>query len=158
MMKNKIQNTEIIEQTLNDLLIKCNDAKEGFLKAAGLVNDLHLRDLLVNKADQRLQFASDIENEILAMGAKVNSTTSILSSVHRVWMEIQSTFSSDARAIISECLRGEYAAIKDYSDASVTEGLPGSTRAMIMRQREAVRKSIGELRQWHAQVQEEVTA
>jgi uncharacterized protein (TIGR02284 family) len=157
MMKSKIQNKEIIEDTLNDLLIKCNDAKEGFLKAAGLVNDLHLRDLLVGKADERLQFASDIENEMLAVGAKVNSSTSILSSVHRVWMEIQSTFSSDARAILSECLRGEYAAMEDYSNASVAEGLPGSTRAMIMRQREAVRRSIGELRQWHAQIQEEAT-
>lgn len=157
-MKIEQLDTELIEQTLNDLLIKCNDAKEGFIKAAALVNDLHLENILINKAEQRLQFASDIENEILAAGANVNSSTSILSSVHRVWMEIQSAFSSDARAIISECLRGEYAAMEDYSDASVVEGLPGSTRAMILRQREAVRKSIGELRRWHAQVQEEVTA
>lgn len=157
-MKNEMRDKETMVQTLNELLLKCNDAKEGFIKAAGLVEDPQLKDLLMNKADQRVGFASDIENEILAMRASVDSTTSIISSIHRVWMEIQSTFNSDARAIISECLRGEYASLEDYNNASVTKGLPGTTRAMILRQREAIRKSIGELRRWYAQVQEEVMA
>lgn len=157
-MKNEMRDIETIEQTLNELLMKCNDAKEGFIKAAGLVEDPQLKELLMNKADQRIHFASDIENEMLAIGSSINSTTSIISSVHRVWMEIQSTFNSDARAIISECLRGEYASLEDYSNASVVEGLPGTTRAMILRQREAIRKSIGELRRWYAQIQEEVVA
>ncbi len=157
-MKNEIREREIIEQTLNELLVKCNDAKEGFIKAAGLVDDPELKDLLMNRANQRIQFASDIENEILAYRASVDSSTSIISSFHRVWMEIQSTFNSDARAIISECLRGEYASLEDYGNASIVDGLPGTTRAMVLRQKEAVRKSIGELRRWYAQIQEEAMA
>lgn len=157
-MRDEMIERELIEQTLNELLVKCNDAKEGFIKAAGLVDDPELKDFLMDRARRRIVFASDMENEILAVGANVNSSTSIISSLHRVWMEIQSTFSSDARAILSECLRGEYSSLEDYSKASIVEGLPGTTRAMILRQKESIRKSIGELKRWYAVVDEAVTA
>jgi len=149
---------EQIENTLNELLIKCNDAKEGFIKAAGMVEDEGLKNFLMNKSEERIEFATDIENEIIGAGGEVNSTSSILSSIHRVWMEIQNTFTSDAKVVLAECLRGEYAAKDDYSQASVAKGLPGSTRAMILRQREAIKKTIGELKRWYAVMYEDATA
>jgi uncharacterized protein (TIGR02284 family) len=156
-MEKEIKDKKVIESTLNELLIKCNDAKEGFIKASGLVDDEELKALLLKKSKQRIRFACDIENEMLAIGLDINSSTSILSSFHRVWMELQHTFGTDARAIISECLRGEYASLEDYSSATIVEGLPASTRALIIRQREGIKKTVRKLRRCYATVQEEIS-
>ncbi len=157
-MEKLIENKDVIEETLNGLLLNCNDAKEGYLKAAGMVENEKLKDFFAEKSEERIKFALDLENEILAVGGKVHSTTSIVSSIHRVWMEIQSAFTSDERGILSECLRGEYAALDDFNHATVVKGLPGSTRALIMRQREGIKRTVSELKRWYATVHEKTTA
>ncbi len=155
-MRKLVRYKDQIEETLNEILLKCNDAKEGYLKAAGMVENQKLKDFLTAKAEERIKLAIELENEILAAGGKVHSTTSIASSIHRVWMEIQNAFTPDARGVLAECLRGENAALDDYSQASIVEGLPGSTRALILRQKEGIRSTIAELNQWHERFQNEM--
>jgi len=140
---------QAIYTLLDDLMTKDRDATEGYLKAAENIKERSAREMLLRYSNQRGRFVAGLKEEINRLGGEFADRTSFLSSMHRVWMDIQGTISGkDPQTILSECLRGEEAALKDYQEASENKFLPKKTKELIQNHIEKIESSIKELNDW----------
>ena len=139
-----IVNEKVIE-TLNNLIETCEDGREGFTTAAEGIGKDELKALFKGYAEQRAHFAAELQAEVLRLGGDPEDEGSASAALHRGWMNLKSALTGeDDAAIISECERGEDAAVKNYQEA-LAESLPADVRAAIERQ-------FGQVREAHERV------
>lgn len=120
--------------TLNDLIQTCKDGENGFTEAAQGVNSTDMKDLFVRYAQQRSQFAAELQDEVRKLGGDPETAGSMSASLHRGWIDIKSVVTGqDEAAILSECERGEDVAVRAYQNA-LKEALPSDANAVIERQ------------------------
>jgi uncharacterized protein (TIGR02284 family) len=120
--------------TLNTLIQACRDGEHGFRTAAQHVETPELRQLFAAYADQRRDFAAELEAEVRRLGGEPSGSGSVLGSLHRGWMGVRSTVRPVGDdAIVAECLRGEEAARKAYESA-VAGDVAAAVRLLIQRQ------------------------
>jgi uncharacterized protein (TIGR02284 family) len=120
--------------TLNDLIETCRDGQEGFRTAAEGVKSAELRELFHGYARQRAGFRGELQDEVRRLGGDPEQTGSLVASLHRGWMGLRAALEgADDRAVVSECERGEAAALATYRSALGTD-MPASVRAMVERQ------------------------
>lgn len=121
--------------TLNNLIETCKDGENGFRTAAEGVQNSQLKTLFHTYAQQRAQFAAELQQEVRRLGGDPEKTGSVAASLHRGWIDIKSAITGkDDAAIISECERGEDSAVSNYQDALKSDGLPNALRELIERQ------------------------
>src|SRR5918912_418890 len=115
-------NEEVIS-TLNGLIQTCRDGQEGFEAAADGVKNGELKELFREYARQRAGFVGDSADSGTLGG-----------SLHRGWMDIRAAVSGgDDAGIITECERGEDAAVQNYS-AALGRDMPAGVRPVVERQ------------------------
>jgi uncharacterized protein (TIGR02284 family) len=132
--------------TLNNLIETCKDGEDGFRTAADGVKNGELKTLFNLYAQQRAQFAAELQTEVRSFGGDPENTGSIAASLHRGWINIKSTVTGeDEDAVISECERGEDSAVKNYQEA-MEEDLPANLRSIIERQFTQVKESHDRIR------------
>ena len=133
--------------TLNNLIETCKDGQNGFQTAADGVKQSDLKTLFQAYAQQRAQFASELQNEVRRLGGDPEKTGSLAASLHRGWIDIKSAVTGeDEGAVISECERGEDSAVRNYKDALADENLPGDVRSIIERQFTQVKEAHDRIR------------
>jgi len=104
--------------TLNGLIETCKDGQEGFKEAAEGVERSDLKSLFYEFAQQRAQFAGELQTLVKSLGGDPESAGSIAGSLHRGWINIKSAVTGrDEEAILNECERGEDAAKDAYKKA-----------------------------------------
>ncbi len=128
------QNKEVIS-TLNSVIETLKDGQEGFRQASEAVKDSQLKSLFNELSLQRSKFAGELQNHIVQMGdSEPETTSSTAGALHRAWINMKSAISSrDDHAILSECERGEDAAVAEYKKAMEAE-LPSPARDILSRQ------------------------
>lgn len=104
-----IKNTTMREETvdkLKDLAQVNRDSEQGFCKAAELVgDDNRLAQLFKDLETQRQTFANDLERHI--PDAR-ETDGSFAGKMHRWWMDLRETLTSDQRYnVLAEAERGE---------------------------------------------------
>lgn len=115
--KSKLSNDEVIS-TLNGLIETCKDGQEGFKTAAEGVERSDLKSLFYEFAQQRSQFAGELQALVQTLGGDPENSGSFSGSIHRGWMNIKSAVTGkDENAILNECERGEDSAKAAYKDA-----------------------------------------
>lgn len=120
--------------TLNNLIQTCKDGENGFTEAAQGVESTDLKDLFVRYAQQRSQFAAELQDEVRKLGGDPETSGSVAASLHRGWIDIKSVVTGkDEAAILSECERGEDVAVESYQNA-LKEALPSDVNSIIERQ------------------------
>jgi uncharacterized protein (TIGR02284 family) len=120
--------------TLNDLIQTCKDGEHGYQSAALLVDDLNLRHLFQSYAQQRAEFAAELQLEVQRLGSDPVESGRASAALHRAWMDIKERVAGgDEGSIISECERGEDLAIRQYQN-TLDVGLPGDLRSIVERQ------------------------
>ena len=135
-------NEEVIS-TLNGLIETCRDGQEGFRTAAGGVRGAELRELFHDYSRQRASFAGELQDEVRRLGGDPERTGSLAASLHRGWMGLRAAVEGDDdRAIVSECERGEDAALAGYRVA-LGRDMPASVRSIVERQFAEVKKAHG---------------
>ena len=131
-------NEEVVS-TLNDLIETCRDAEEGFSTAAEGVKDEELRALLLEHSRQRAGFAGDLQTEVRRLGGEPVTEGSVAGAVHRGWLGIRAAVTgADEDSVLSECERGEDAAIANYR-AALNADMPAGVRALVERQFAVIR-------------------
>ena len=129
---------EILDQ-LNKLLTRNHDAEKGYQVAADSVKDNELKTLFLAQSRQRGEFAQEIEREIRALGGEPDNGTSLASDLHRAWINIKSTISSnDDKATVQECHRGDQEAVDNYNAVLQETDLVASTRELLLRQKQSI--------------------
>jgi uncharacterized protein (TIGR02284 family) len=127
--------------TLNDLLENSRDGELGFKEAAEHSRTTALKAVLARRAAICRAAAEELQAEIARLGGKADERGTVSGAAHRVWLNIRSLFggASDA-AILSECERGEDAAVARYRKA-LKQNLPTDTHALVLRQFEGAQRN-----------------
>ena len=140
-----IDNDDVIS-TLNNLIETCKDGQQGFQKAAEVVKNSELKTLFHTYAQQRAQFASELQTEVRRLGGDPEQTGSVAASIHRGWINIKSAvMGADEGAVVSEAERGEDAAVRNYQDALRGE-MPSVIRELVERQELQVKEAHDRIR------------
>lgn len=127
--------SEQVGNKLNGLLERTYDAEKGFHNAAENTNNASLKQYFTKKAEQRKSFGHDLKNEIRSFGQEVDKGGSVEGTLHRTWMDLKSTFSSnDEEAMLEEAITGEKKAIDDYKEAINENDIPSSTKNLLEQQ------------------------
>ena len=114
-----------------------------------VVDNTNLKTYFKSKAAEREKFTDELKREIISFGEKPIDSGSITGDMHRTWMNIKSALSSnDEEAILEEVQRGEEASLEDYNEILEETSLPESTKAMITRQRNAIKNSVNNAKRY----------
>ncbi|MDT7689169.1 MAG: hypothetical protein QOE46_1928 [Acidobacteriota bacterium] len=139
-------NNEGVISTLNNLIETCRDGQDGFKTAAEGVQNAELKRLFYFYSQQRAQFVGELQDEVRRIGGEAEDSGSVTASLHRGWMNIKSAVTGqDDNAIISECERGEDAAVSNYREALGTD-MPANARSVVERQFGEVKKAHDRIR------------
>ena len=131
--------------TLNELIETCKDGEQGFQSAAQLVDDLNLRRLFESYAQQRAEFAAELQIEVRRLAADPVEGEQSAETLHRGWVGSKAEISGrDEGAIILECERSDDKVVRQYQEA-LEAGLPSHLHMIVERQ-------FLEIRQAHDQV------
>jgi uncharacterized protein (TIGR02284 family) len=137
---------EDVISTLNNLIETCKDGQEGFQSAAEGVKNTQYKQLFNEYATQRGQFIGELQGEVRRLGGDPEKAGSVAGALHRGWINIKSLVTGeDEGAILSECERGEDAAVKAYEEA-LKEGLPAEVAPIVERQYHLVRQAHDRIR------------
>jgi len=132
--------------TLNELVQTAIDGENGFRAAAESVEDSNLRHLFESYAQQRAEFAAELQLEVRRLAQDPVDTGHAAAALHRSWMDIKAGLTGrDEASVIAECERGEDAAISSYQKALDSE-LPDDLRMIVQRQFVEVQEAHGHIR------------
>ncbi|WP_026754744.1 PA2169 family four-helix-bundle protein [Sediminibacter sp. Hel_I_10] len=135
--------SEEISNKLNTLLTKNYDAQRGYANAIDNVESDMLKMYFKRRSSEREVFADELKKEILQYGEEPKDSGSIKAAVHRNWMSLKSTFSSNnEESVLEEAIRGEEASLEDYNDLLKERNMPPSIDSLLLRQKNAIQSAI----------------
>jgi len=136
--------TEKISNQLNELLVKNYDAEKGYLNAIDNVESKNLKMFFKRRASERSEFAKDLRTEILMYGEIPEDSGSFKGVMHRNWMTLKSTFTSNnEESILEEALRGEKASLEEYNEIINSDMIfPPSIDSLLSKQKNAIQSAI----------------
>lgn len=135
-----------VRSTLNDLIETCKDGEQGFREAADALQDSHIRSLFREFAQQRAQYARQLQQWVTNLGGEAETGGSIAGSAHRGWINLKAAITGHSdSAVVSEAERGEDTARKAYEDA-LNEDLPADIRSIVQRQYDGVKQAHDQVR------------
>ncbi len=133
-------------ERLNDLLEKNYDAEKGYKNAADDVKNQRLKEFFKQKAQQRYDFGHELKSEIRTFGESPDKGSSFKADAHRAWMDLKAALTGEKEEkVLEEAIRGERAAVEDYNDAIKENDFPPSTENMLIKQRNAIERSLKEV-------------
>ena len=123
--------------TLNRLYRICQAGARGFQVVAENVSNRGLKVLLKTYAQQRAQFARELEDAIHHLGGEASRRRSIRGVVHRGRIDIKATLTIGQQdvenVVLKEAMIGERAAVDTYQKALQRE-LSAETSTMLQQQ------------------------
>jgi uncharacterized protein (TIGR02284 family) len=133
--------------TLNELIATSKDGEEGFRACADNVKNAVLRTFFAEKAERCREGAVQLQAIVREMGGAPARRGSMTGAAHRFRITLRGTLSGvDDHAILSECERGEEAAVRAYRDA-LNQPLPGDVRRVVDRQFAEVKRNRDRVRE-----------
>ena len=140
-----VNRDELIE-SLNDLIQTCRDGENGFQTAAGHAQDPELKKLFTQISQQRGQFATELQSEVLQLGGTPSRFGSVSAAFHRGWMNIKSIVAGGHDdAIVAECERGEDAAMENFQRV-LKQNLPPNVLPVVKHQFSEIKRSHDHIR------------
>ena len=114
-----MENDKEIISDLNGLVNIINDGKEGYESAAEATDNPELKALFAKYSEQRAVYAQELKSHIATHGGdSTNEDGGLLGVLHRTWIDIkQSLSSNEDSAILEAVTTGEKAAIEKYDIA-----------------------------------------
>lgn len=134
--------TEEISNKLNELLEKNYDAEKGYIDATKNVESNNLKMFFKRRATERSEFAKELRTEILQYGEIPTDSGSFKGALHRNWMNLKSTFTSNEEAVLEEAIRGEEASLEEYNNLITEKNLPPTIDGLIAKHRTAIQSAI----------------
>jgi uncharacterized protein (TIGR02284 family) len=132
-------------KALHDLIATCNDAAEGFAKAAKGAHDTDLSNWLAAASADRERFAADLSQALKEMGEQPRLDLHEGGILHKGWVDLEQRLrstephvhSKDDRELIRECIAGDSGSLSHYDHALAQDLLP-DLRQVLIQQRAAI--------------------
>ena len=127
--------------TLKNLIQILHDGRDGYRQAADQVQEPQLKELFEMLAQQRAQFAQELEPHLARAGEDEphEQGGTVSGAIHRGWIDLKSALSrQDTHAILAEVERGEDVAKKAYNDALEEKDLSADIRSVVAQQAAAI--------------------
>jgi uncharacterized protein (TIGR02284 family) len=132
-------------KALHDLIATCNDAAEGFGKAAKGVHDADLSNWLTTASADRERFGTDLSRALVDNGEAGGLDLHEGGIFHKGWIDLESRLrstephlrSKDDFEIVRECIAGDTGSLNHY-DHTLEQELPDDLRSLILEQRTTV--------------------
>ena len=132
-------------KALHDLIVTCNDAAEGYAKAAKGVHGPDLSDWLAQASADREHFAADLNVAIGRLGDQPGLDLHEGGILHKGWVDLDQRLrstepgldSKDDSEIIRECIAGDSGSLNHY-DHALAQDLDPELRELIIEQRTGV--------------------
>ncbi|MBO3115603.1 PA2169 family four-helix-bundle protein [Winogradskyella sp. DF17] len=138
---------KIISEKLNELLIKNYDAEKGYINAMKEVDNVNIKNFFKDRAEERARFARQLRTEILTYGELPEDSGSLKGILHRNWMTLKATFSSNnEETILNEALRGEKASLEEYNTLLADTTFPSRLIELLREQRNAIEAAINSVK------------
>eukprot|EP01013_Petalomonas_cantuscygni_P017855 TRINITY_DN35127_c0_g1_i1.p1 TRINITY_DN35127_c0_g1~~TRINITY_DN35127_c0_g1_i1.p1 ORF type:complete len:151 (-),score=8.31 TRINITY_DN35127_c0_g1_i1:307-759(-) len=136
-----------LEDRLAGILEKNIDAQKGYRKAAENAENIYLKDYFRKKSAERLEFNMELEGALRSAYGELDVNGSLTGAMHRVWMEVKDWFKSDSdEAMLEECIRGDKAAVEEYSEILEDTMLPGKISFLISNQLVKMRSDLNKIK------------
>lgn len=146
-----MDNDDVIS-VLNDLIQTCKDGEEGFRVCAEDISDPQMKSFFVDRSRKCADSARELQEQVLGLGGKAETGSSVSSALHRRWIDIKSAITGhDDEAILNECERGEDIAVQNYRDA-LEQDLPVAMRNVVERQFRGAQRNHDEVKRLRDQV------
>ncbi|MFC4096757.1 ferritin-like domain-containing protein [Euzebyella saccharophila] len=133
-----------IEQSLQEVVDKNEDAIKGFEKAAENSKERSTKSYFLGRIENRKQFLKQLKNAVpeLKLGnEKIEGTTS--GAVHRSWMDVKAFFSGDNdEAMLEEAVRGDKSALKEYNEVLAETMVPARVRVILREQKSTIQNDL----------------
>ncbi|MEF3077863.1 ferritin-like domain-containing protein [Winogradskyella poriferorum] len=136
-----------ISDKLNELLVKNYDAEKGYINAISEVDNVSVKNFFKNMAEQRSKFARQLRTEIITYGEIPEDSGSFKGTMHRNWMSLRATFSSNnEETILEEALRGEKASLDEYNELLSNNNFPSRLIELLREQRNSIEAAINSVK------------
>ncbi|HSM55361.1 MAG TPA: PA2169 family four-helix-bundle protein [Candidatus Sulfomarinibacteraceae bacterium] len=136
--------------TLNRLARLCIASEKGFNVAAENVKNRGLMVMFKTYAQERSQYASQLQAAVEALGGEPAHGGGPLAAVHRGWINIKAAMTIGQPAteavVLSEVVRGESVALRTYADA-LQRTLPNDLHSDIAAQHERIQEVHGRVQE-----------
>lgn len=143
MIEDNMKYTEEISNKLNELLVKNYDAEKGYIDAYQNVENNDLKMFFKRRASERSDFAKELRTEILQYGQIPEDSGTFKGAMHRNWMNLKATFSSNNETVIlEEAIRGEEASLEEYNELITERNLPPTIDGLIAKHKNAIQGAI----------------
>lgn len=144
-----MENSQIIIETLNDLIMINNDRIAGYEKAMeelkGKEKDLTV--LFEKMIDESRDMRNALGREVQVLGGEMAEGTMAIGKIYRAWMDIKIVFSGhDRHTVLENCHTGEHAAQRAYIAALGEKKMPHFLRDMISTQKQTLQSSHDEIK------------
>ena len=135
-----------IMSVVSELIETSRDGEKGFSKSAEEVEEPQIKSLFLKRAQNCSTAARELEEQLRALGGKIEEGGSVSGALHRGWVDVKAAVTGhDTAAILAETERGEDYAKKVYGEA-LEEELPADLRQVIERQYQGVISNHNEVR------------
>lgn len=126
--------------TLNDLIQISKDGEKGFRTCAEDAEERYAnyREMFMSRATECAQTVLDLQDLVHRLGGEPANHSTFGGTLHRQWVNLKAAVTGrDDDAILTECERGEDAAVHAYRKA-LSQDLPNDIRLIVERQYQGV--------------------
>ncbi|NML36295.1 PA2169 family four-helix-bundle protein [Chitinophaga sp. G-6-1-13] len=136
-----MQQEEMLVDVISDLIRINNDRMEGYQQSMDATDDVDLKSLFQRMIADSRCYASQLYDELVALGEQRHLGTTAAGKLYRKWMEIKTAFTGhDRHAILSFCEYGEDAAQRAYNTVLRSDmPMPYRIRELIANQQKALK-------------------
>jgi uncharacterized protein (TIGR02284 family) len=129
-------------EILHHLIDVCEDGERGFRTAAEYTGNPELKSLFLELAQQRAQFAVDLQPHLQRLGGRPDGDGTSAGALHRRWMEFKGHLPGPHdHAIVIEAERGEHMALRAFQDA-LSGMLPPTVTDIVEKQLDSILNAI----------------
>ena len=119
-------------KVLNSLIETTLDSANGYREAADAATSSKYSTLFSGKAQERMELARQLQQEVRSFGGEPQDDQSVLGKVHNKFTELkQAVTGGDDKGVVDEVERGEDVIKAKYEKASRDDELPTNVRDLI---------------------------
>ena len=142
------ETTKETVSTIEGLISILEDGKLGYINAGEHIENPAIKEDFLQYARERALFIIELQDEINKLGKSTDTSGGgPLGALHRVWIDIKSTFTSgDTESIINACITGEEAAIAKYKEALEQNEFDYNQVAIISKQLNSIENTLAKIK------------